>query len=158
MKAKTTKKKYQEGGEEAKEYTYFLNKRNSNNYRFNKEKEISEKRASRIANRYLKQEGTKQGKEDGVGRDILVSGKNPKKYLMREEKSDYYGSDVKTKKRIIPKIFKTGGQAGTSGTGKYVAGVQTYGAGYKGNPNSPKLFVGVAPAKRKGGSVKSKRK
>lgn len=155
MKAKATKKKYQEGGEEAKKYTYFLNKRNSNNYRFNKEKEISEKRASRVANRYLKQEGTKQGKEDGVGRDILVSGKNPKKYLMREERSDYYGLEPKTKKRIIPKIFKTGGQAGT---GKYVSGVQTYGPGYKGNPNSPKPFVGVAPAKRKGGSVKSKKK
>jgi hypothetical protein len=51
-----------------------------------------------------------------------------------------------------------GGEAITSGTGKYVAGVQTYGPGYKGNPNSPKPFVGVAPAKRKGGSVKAKKK
>ena len=63
----------------------------------------------------------------------------------------------KVKKVIIAKK-KTGGEAITSGTGKYVTSVQTYGPGYKGNPNSPKPFVGVAPAKRKGGSVKSKKK
>jgi hypothetical protein len=63
----------------------------------------------------------------------------------------------KVKKGIIAKK-KTGGEAITSGTGKYVTSVQTYGPGYKGNLNSPKPFVGVAPAKRKGGSVKAKRK
>ena len=151
-------RKAQEGGEEGVAKRYFLNKETKNK---EKEKEITENRANRIANRYSKQEGSRSGKDE-LGRDVVISGRNPKKFVSREddERSDYYGvgPGVKTKKRIIPKIFKTGGQAGTSGTGKYVSGVQTYGAGYKGNPNSPKPFVGVAPAKRKGGSVKSKRK
>lgn len=42
-------------------------------------------------------------------------------------------------------------------TGKTTTGVQMYGANYKGNPNSPKPFVGTAPAKKKGGAVKKKK-
>ena len=60
---------------------------------------------------------------------------------------------------MIRGTYKKGGEAITSGTGRTTTGVQKmYGLNYKGNPNSPKPFVGTSPAKKKGGSVKSKKK
>lgn len=54
--------------------------------------------------------------------------------------------------------YNKGGEAITKGTGRTTAGVQMYGPSYKGNPNSPKPFVGTSPAKKKGGAVKAKKK
>ncbi len=61
------------------------------------------------------------------------------------------------KKKAVKK-YKSGGEAITKGTGRTTAGVQMYGENYKGNPNSPKPFVGTSPAKKKGGTVKAKKK
>lgn len=60
--------------------------------------------------------------------------------------------------KSVSDMQERGKESITKGTGKFTTGVQTYGPGYKGNPNSPKPFVGAAPAKKKGGSVKAKKK
>ena len=60
--------------------------------------------------------------------------------------------------KSVSDMQQRGKESITKGTGKFTTGVQTYGPGYKGNPNSPKPFVGAAPAKKKGGAVKSKKK
>lgn len=64
------------------------------------------------------------------------------------------GGSVKS----VSDMQQRGKESITKGTGKFTTGVQMYGPGYKGNPNSPKPFVGAAPAKKKGGAVKSKKK
>jgi|NOAtaT_7_FD_contig_111_101486_length_4305_multi_4_in_0_out_0_5 hypothetical protein len=60
--------------------------------------------------------------------------------------------------KSVSDMQQRGKESITKGTGKFTTGVQMYGPGYKGNPNAPKPFVGAAPAKKKGGAVKSKKK